>query len=44
MDVYISGASIPGMTGANQSVEAAMNATATDNLQIALKVKSIHYP
>lgn len=37
MDVYISGASIPGMTGSNQSVEAAMNATATDNLQIALK-------
>ncbi len=37
MDVYISDASIPAMTGGSQSVEAAMNATATDNLQIALK-------
>ncbi|MBK8398066.1 MAG: Ig-like domain-containing protein [Leptospiraceae bacterium] len=37
MDVYISSASIPGLTGGTQSVEAVMNATATDNLQIALK-------
>jgi hypothetical protein len=37
MDVYISEASIPGLTGGVQSVEAAMSATATDNLQIALK-------
>ncbi|MBP7281636.1 MAG: Ig-like domain-containing protein [Leptospiraceae bacterium] len=37
MDVYISSASIPGLTNGLQSVEAAMNATATDNLQIALK-------
>ncbi|HNH01584.1 MAG TPA: Ig-like domain-containing protein [Leptospiraceae bacterium] len=37
MDVYISGASIPGLTNGVQTVEAAMNATSTDNLQIALK-------
>lgn len=37
MDVYISGASIPAMTNGSQSVQAALNATATDNLQILLQ-------